>query len=459
MSGLAKIFIEMGYKVSGSDLSENHLIKKLQEMGAEVYIGHNAENINDCALVVRSSAIKRDNPELQKANELNIPVMHRSELLNKLMTLHKRSVGVTGTHGKTTTTGMITTIFSKLGLEPSFVIGGELPLLKTNAAYGNGANLICELDESDGTIIKYKPDITVITNLEFEHPDHYEGGFDELVDLFLKYILNLDTMSKIILNLDDEGNSKLIRKFLGLRKPEHENIESMYHMSRFVTYSIGSHEADYYAFLSGSDPCPYIDVFKRGHFLGQIKINVPGRHNVSNIMAAIATAMEAEIDFTWISAVIPSFTGMKKRFQTLGEAKGAQIVDDYAHHPTEIIATLQTAKSLNKNRVIAVFQPHRYTRFASLWGDFLICFRDADVVYVTDVYSAEEEPVENINSEEFHKQLQHPSAYYIKGELENVAEEIIKEIKNGDIIVTMGAGSITKLGRIILEKVNGNYEE
>ncbi len=421
MSGLAKILLEKGYSVSGSDLNSNNLTEYLQSKGAEIFKGHSSENIQDQTAVIKSTAIRDTNPELQKAVSENIPVMHRAGLLNEIMSGYKTSVGITGMHGKTTTTGMITTIFHELGLDPGFAAGGEIPQLKTNAAAGSEDYFIAELDESDRTVELYTPDISVITNLEYEHAEHYPGGFKQVIEVFERFINRLNPESKVIINIDDEGNRQLIQKI---------GIE------RFITYSTQAREADYY-------------------LKDRIKINVPGEHNISNATAAIAAAMEAGIGFEEAASAILKYCGMKKRFQTLGCFNNVQIVDDYAHHPTEIKATLKTAKSLNKKRVIGVFQPHRYTRLSSLWGDFLKCFDDADILYICDVFSAEEVPIENINSEMFHKNLQHPSAYYIKGELDSVADAVIKEMRPEDIVITMGAGTITKLGTIILAKTKG----
>jgi len=418
MSGLAKILLEKGYSVSGSDLNTNNLTEYLQSKGAEIFKGHSGENIKNQSVIVKSTAIRSTNPEFIRANELNIPVLHRAQMLNEIMSGYTMSIGVTGMHGKTTTTGMIITIFDELGLDPGFAAGGEIPQLKTNAAAGKDDYFIAELDESDRSIELYTPDISVITNLEYEHAEHYPGGFEQVIEVFERFVKKLKPEFKVIINIDDDGNRKLIDK-IGAE--------------RFITYSTETNDADYY-------------------LKDRIKLNVPGEHNISNATAAIAAAMEAGIDFEQAAAAILKFTGMKKRFQTLGYIGDVQIVDDYAHHPTEIKATLKTAKSLDKKRVIAVFQPHRYTRLSGLWNDFLKCFTDADILYVCDVFSAEEDPIENINSEIFHKNLQHPAAYYIKGELDEVAEAVIKEMKPEDIVVTMGAGTITKLGRIIIDK-------
>ena len=448
MSALARILLQSGYKISGSDLKKNHLLEYFENQGSEVYIGHSEENLNNCCTVIKSSAIKEDNPEYKNALKNNIPVIHRSELLNALMTeLNEFSIGVTGTHGKTSTTGMITTIFYKAGLEPSFAIGGEIPQLNTNSAFGRGKYFIAELDESDGTIELYSPNISVITNLELEHTDHYKDGLEQLVTTMERFADKTPENSKIVINIDDFGNNKLLKRT---------------HRNNFVTYSVNSQDADYFAEIIEAVPNGKMKIYKKNEYLGEIKLGVPGIHNISNALGAAAVSLECRLDFKNIASALSKFTGMKKRFQTLGFANGARIIDDYAHHPTEIMATIDTARKIvnlnNKNnsgRIIAVFQPHRYTRLANLWNDFLKCFGEADIIYVCDVYAASEDPIENVNSENFTKQLGNEYSYYVKGKLDNVADEIIKEIHSGDIVLTMGAGTITKLGGMIIDKVSG----
>ncbi|HSA06198.1 MAG TPA: UDP-N-acetylmuramate--L-alanine ligase [Candidatus Gastranaerophilales bacterium] len=448
MSALARILLEAGYKISGSDLTKNHLMEYFEQQNADIFVGHSDKNLIDCAVVVKSSAIKLNNPELQKALELNIPVLHRAELLNALMRgLNQIAIGVTGTHGKTTTTGMITTIFYEMGLDPSFAIGGEIPQLKTNSAFGKGGYFISELDESDGTIELYSPDISVITNLELEHTDHYRNGFDQLLDTMARFVKNISDNAKTIINIDDAGNLKLIDKV---------------NSGNFITYSLEDQSADYFAEVVEPAPNAKMKVYKKAQCLGEITLGIPGVHNLSDALAATAVCLEKELDFNGISNALSKFTGMKKRFQTVGFAKEARIIDDYAHHPTEIKATVKTARQVvdlsknDKGNLIAVFQPHRYTRFEKFWGEFLKSFDEADIVYVCDVYSAEEAPLENINSEEFAKQLQHKCAYYIKGDMDKVADTLINAIKPNDLVLTMGAGNITKLGPIIVNKINGN---
>lgn len=443
MSALARILQDSGYKISGSDLNKNHLMQYFESRGAEVYVGHAAENLNNACAVVKSSAIKDDNPEYQKALQNNIPVIHRAELLNALMTGYgQKSIGVTGTHGKTTTTGMIATIFYEAGLDPSFAIGGEIAQLRTNSAYGKGGYFVSELDESDGTIELYAPDVSIITNLELEHTDHYKEGFDQLLNTMETFIANTGADSGLIINIDDSGNNTLIDR---IRR------------RNFVTYSLETNSADYFAEIIHTVPGAKMKVFKKQDYLGEIEVGVPGVHNISNALGAVAASMECGLEFEQTAKGLAGFIGMKKRFQTVGFANGARLIDDYAHHPTEITATINTARNIvdleEKGRVIAVFQPHRYTRFENFWNEFLKSFDEADLVYVCDVYCAEEDPIDGINSEEFSKQLQHHNICYIKGDLDSVAEGLIKEIQPADTVLTMGAGNITKLGGIIINKV------
>jgi len=450
MSGLAKILIELGYKVSGSDIKNNANIKSIENTGGIVKIGHSSENINNCSLVVVSSAIKPDNPELIEAKKQNIPLVHRAQLLEALMSgfgeeKKQYSIGVTGTHGKTTTSGMTAFLFEMEGLNPSFAIGGQLPHYDVNSKAGFGDHFVSELDESDGSIELYTPDISIITNLEFDHADHYEKGFEQILETFERYACDLDKNSKIIINTDDSGNLDLLKRI------DHKNI---------ITYSTNPEqplhkESVYRAEALATVPNARMKVFKKNELLGEITLGIPGIHNISNALAATVAALECGIEFPQIADSLEKFTGMKRRFQTVGYFKGARIIDDYAHHPTEVEATLKTAKEIvsssQKGRVIAVFQPHRYTRLANLWQDFAKAFKDADIVYLCDVYPAGEAPLENVNSENLSKQITYTKTFYVSGELENIAKAVKQEIKENDIILTMGAGNITQLGQLIID--------
>lgn len=466
MSALARILQKAGYRISGSDLTKNHLMEYFEGQGAEVYVGHSADNIAGCDVVVKSSAIKDDNPELVKAQDSGVRVIHRAELLNAMLRdMDKFAIGVTGTHGKTTTTGMITTILQKSGHDPSYAIGGEIPALKTNSDYGDGKYFVAELDESDGSIELYAPNITVVTNLEHDHADYYKDGMAQLLETMHRFSGALPENAKIVINIDNEGNRTFIKQYNC--RPENfcprviiTDSGQTKHIAqcheRFVTFAIDNRlVADYSAEITETAPNASFKAYRKAEYLGEINLKIPGTHNVYNALAAIAACMEAGIDFKAISKALSDFTGMKKRFQTIGYAKGARIVDDYAHHPTEISATVDTARKIvdmaGKGRVIVVFQPHRYTRFSCFWNEFLKSFDKAHKMYVCDVYSAGDKPIEGISSEKFASQLKSVDAQYVKGAMQDVAQEVVKDIAEGDIVLTMGAGDITKLGGIIIE--------
>ncbi len=441
VSAIAKCFLELGFKVSGSDIKENKNTALLKEMGAEIFIGHNAENINGAKLIIASSAIKIDNPEVIEAKKNNIPIYHRSHGLEAILRGFGQpkkpvSVGFSGTHGKTTTTGMASLVFELSGKNPTIVIGGILPQLNTNAKVGDGGYVIAELDESDGTIVLYSPDITVVTNLEVDHVDHYTDGFTQLLETFKKVAANVSDTAKILLNADDKGCIELY-KFTD--------------KSKVILYSTkDAKQADFYAkniILDGLSST--FDVYKKDKFLGSLELSVPGEHNVSNALAVMISALECGISFEEIKNSIKQFGGTKRRFEFVGEFNGAKIYDDYAHHPTEVIATLNSAKQLGQ-RIVAVFQPHRYSRFKGFWNEFKESFKDADMLVVTDVYAAGEDFLPDFNSEKFAHQI--PNAIYLKGSIDEIKDTISPCIKPDDIVLTIGAGDITQLGYKLCQK-------
>jgi len=451
MSGLAKFLLELGYKVSGSDIKDGPTMFSISAHGGTVYVGHNAENIQKASLIVVSSAIKTDNPEVAEAMRRSIPIIHRSQVLEALMSRlglkdgdKQISIGVSGTHGKTTTTGMISLVFDDAKLNPSIVVGGQMPFLNTNSKLGSGKYFIAELDESDGSIELYSPNISIITNLEHDHPDHYTGGIEQLIDTFERYIKGLKDDSKVIVNADCSGISKLLTKI------NHQGI---------ISYSIdeNNNKAKYTVKdISAKGLKTNASVYKDGEFIGELNLGVPGLHNVSDALATIAVAMECGIEFKQIAYSLNRFTGMKRRFQLLGTSSGAKIIDDYAHHPTEVQAVLKAAKSVvdseGKGRVIAIFQPHRYSRLADLWNDFIESFKDADVLYVCDVYAACERPIEGVSAEKFSKEVNHGNAHYAPGAVDRLPELVNSIIRPDDLVLTIGAGDVTKLGYIIIEK-------
>lgn len=425
MSGLAKYLLEDGHEVSGSDIVESKYINKLQELGAKIYIGHNAENVPDDAVVVKSSAIRDNNPEVLKAKELGLKIYHRSDLLEEIAKSAQDSgkcfIGFSGTHGKTTTSGLASFVLEKAGLNPSFVDGGIIPEINTNAQHKNGKHFIAELDESDGTITKYSPDILVINNLEEDHLDYYKNGIIDLVKTFDKAV---SQAKKVLVNNNDEG----IRFLTG----------------NFITF--GLHAADYTAKkVQYTADCTSFDVYHKGQLLANIKIQLAGVHNVYNALAVAAALNEGGVDIKKTAEYFREFTGMGRRFQKVCEFGGIQVYDDYAHHPTEIKATLEAAASkFGKENVVAVFQPHRYTRFKSLWNDFKNALKDAGRVVVTDVYAASEDKIQGVESSIFAKEADYE---YLSGGIEEVAEKLLPTLKDGNVVIGLGAGTITALGK------------
>lgn len=425
MSGLAKYLLEDGHEVSGSDIVESKYVDQLRNLGAKVYIGHRAENVPADAVVIKSSAIREENPELIRAKELGLKIYHRSDLLEEIAKSAQDSgkcfIGFSGTHGKTTTSGLASFVLEKGGVKPSFVDGGIIPELNTNAQHKDGNYFIAELDESDGTITKYSPDILVINNLEEDHLDYYKNGIIDLVKTFDKAI---SQAKKVIVNNNDEG----IRFLTG----------------NFITF--GLHAADYMAKnVQYSSHSTSFDVYHKERLLANIKIQLAGVHNVYNTLAVIAALNEGGVDIKSIAEYFYEFTGMGRRFQKITEFCGVQVYDDYAHHPTEIKATLEAAASkFGKENVVAVFQPHRYTRFKSLWNEFKNALKDAGRVIVTDVYAASEDKIEGVTSEKF---AQEANYEYLPGGIEEVAAKLLPTLKAGDVVIGLGAGTITALGK------------
>ena len=422
MSGLAKYLLEDGHTVSGSDIADSKYVEKLRELGATVFIGHDAKNVPNDAIIIKSSAIRENNPEVVRAKELGLKIYHRSDLLEEIAKSAQDSgkcfIGFSGTHGKTTTSGMASYVLDKAGLEPSFVDGGIIPELNTNAQHKSGKHFVAELDESDGTIVKYYPDSLVINNLEEDHIDFYKNGMPDLVKTFNQAI---SQAKKVLINNDNEGTALL--------------------SGNFVTF--GLNDADYTAKKIDSDT---IEIFYKGEHLTKIKTQLAGVHNVYNILAVVSALNEAGVDIQKVAEYFYGFTGMGRRFQKVGEVNGIAIYDDYAHHQTEIKATLDAAASkFGKDNVVAVFQPHRYTRLQSLWNEFKGAFSNAGRVIVTDVYAASEDPIAGISGENFAKDL--AGSEYLSGDMKSVAKELLPTLKKGDVVIGLGAGTITNLGK------------
>ena len=431
MSGLAKYLLEDGHIVSGSDIVDSKYVDKLRELGAEIFIGQKAENVPNDAIIIKSTAIRDNNPEVVRAKELGLPIYHRSDLLAEIAKTAQENgkcfIGFSGTHGKTTTSGLASFVLDKGSLNPSFVDGGIIPELNTNAQHKSGKQFVAELDESDGTIIKYHPDILVINNLEEDHLDFYKNGMKDLVKTFNQTI---SQAKKVIVNNDNAGIQEL--------------------SGEFITF--GLDDADYVAKnLEFSRGGTSFEIYHHNNFLTNMKIQLAGIHNVYNTLAVVSALNEAGVNVRAIADYFVDFTGMGRRFQKVCEINGVEVYDDYAHHPTEIKATLDAAASkFGQENIVAVFQPHRYTRLKSLWKEFKNAFLEADRVVVTDVYAASEDPIEGISGQAFAKDL---GAEYIGGNMQEVAEKLLPTLENGNIVIGLGAGTITALGKE-LEKAN-----
>lgn len=444
MSGLAKYLLELGCIVSGSDIKESKYTKKVEALGAKVYIGHDADNIEPDMTVVASTAIRDDNPEKIRAKELGLEVLHRSDVLKLISEgLGKKEheiqqfIGFSGTHGKTTTSGLCSYVLEKAGYEPSYCVGGIIPDLDTNAKSAHGEFFVAELDESDGTIVKYHTNVSVINNLEVDHVDFYKNGFEDLLKTFRIHLDNMVQGGKVIVNKDCNGIKKLIES-----NPD----------VNFLTFGIDSWEVDYTAKnIRFTELGSEFDVYYKTTKIVSIKLGIPGKHNIYNAIAVISALHQEGVDLEKVRPHFETFSGMGRRFQKVAEFDAIRIFDDYAHHPTEIKTTLDSAKLCEKNRLVAIFQPHRYTRLKGLWNDFLNSFDAVDKLIVVDVYSASEEPIEGVNSKAFAQCFENKDVTYVSGSMENAARKILPLLKSGDMVITLGAGDVTRIGGELLK--------
>lgn len=445
MSGLAKYLVEAGFDVLGSDIKQNRNIIELEKLGAKIFIGHDENNLPENCIVVASTAIKEDNPELMKANRLGLEILHRSDLLARIskgLCGEKKEcfIGYSGTHGKTTTSGLASYVLEKAGLNPSFVVGGIVPEIGINSNVGSGDFFIAELDESDGTIVSYQPEISVINNLEVDHVDFYTDGLQSILDTFKTYLSTLPEKAKVLINNDDIGNRQL--------------MEQNPHIN-FITFGLKGN-ADYVAknIVLGCETT--FDIFYKGEFLIGLKTQMLGEHNIYNATAVLASLNEANLNLDLVKEHFYTFTGMGRRFQVSAKLDGICVFDDYAHHPTEIRATISAMSVMKDKNIIAVFQPHRYSRFHGLWDEFLAAFTGASKVYITDVYAASETPIEGTNPEQFAALLSETiPCEHLKGSIEDVARQLLPKLKQDDVVVGLGAGTITTLGKDLLKMKDG----
>jgi UDP-N-acetylmuramate--alanine ligase len=386
MSGIAEVLCNLEFSVSGSDIKKSKNTDRLEKAGAKIYEGHRAENVGDAQVVVYSSAVKEDNPEVVLAKEKKIPVIARAEMLAELMTLVPYSVAVAGTHGKTSTTSMIATILGHAGLEPTTVVGGVVDTLGSNAKLGTSDWFVTEADESDRSFLMLNPTVSVVTNIDKEHMESYKG-MDDVVQCFTDFINKVPFYGAAVICLDDPNVQLIIPRI----------------KRRRVTYGMTA-QADVsgHNILYNDNFGSTFTVWKGTEVLGEINLPVPGEHNVYNALAATAVALEMDVPFEAIASAFRKFKNANRRFQFKGEARGVTIVDDYGHHPTEIVATLSAAKKgSGGRRTVVVFQPHRFTRTQELMDEFALAFNNADVLYVLDIYAASEAPIAGITAEVF----------------------------------------------------------
>jgi UDP-N-acetylmuramate--alanine ligase len=435
MSGIAEVLHNLGYKVQGSDQAESANVQRLRDKGIAVFIGHRAENLGDAEVVVASTAIKQDNPERAEARERNLPIVRRAEMLAELMRFRK-AIAIGGTHGKTTTTSMVGTLLEAGGMDPTVINGGIINAYGTNARMGEGDWMVVEADESDGTFLKLPADVAVVTNIDPEHLDHY-GSFDKVRAAFRDFVENVPFYGFGVMCLDH---------------PEVQALVSKITDRKVITYG-SNPQADVRFFdvkVEGGKNRFSVEIRNRksgtSEVIADLMLPMPGRHNVSNATAAIAVAHELGIGAEAIRSGLAGFGGVKRRFTHTGTWNGVEIFDDYGHHPVEIAAVLKAARESASGKVIAIKQPHRYTRLHDLFDDFCACFNDADMVMIAPVYAAGEAPIEGVSSEALVAGLKsggHRNARAISGP-QDIAPLIAEVARPGDYVIFLGAGNITQ---------------
>lgn len=443
MSGIAEVLCNLGFNVSGSDIRKGKNTDRLERLyQMRITEGHAAENIGEAQVAVYSSAVANDNPEVLAARQHGIPVIPRAEMLAELMMLKPYAVAISGTHGKTSTTSMVATILKHAGVDPTTIVGGVVDTLGSNAQLGSSEWFVTEADESDRSFLMLNPTIAVVTNIDKEHMESYKG-MDDVVQCFTDFVNKIPFFGSAIICLDDPNVQLLI--------PNIKRRRITYGMT--AQADISAHNVRYTNEFGSS-----FIVWKGTKIAGQIELPVPGEHNVYNALAAIAVAFELDIPFEKIAEAFATFRNADRRFQFKGEIRGITVVDDYGHHPTEILATLSAAKnSAPGRRTVVVFQPHRFSRTRELMDEFALAFNNADLLYVLDIYPASEEPIEGITAEVLTdniKRYGHKNAEFL-GSIDTAAEKVAPVLQNGDLVITLGAGNVTRLSEEILDKLKG----
>jgi UDP-N-acetylmuramate--alanine ligase len=450
MSGIAEILLTMGYAVSGSDLRESATTERLAGLGAVIYAGHAAGNAAASDVVVTSSAVAKDNPEVVEAEARRIPVIQRAEMLAELMRL-KYGIAIAGMHGKTTTTSMVAAVLAGGGLDPTVVVGGRVDAMGSNARLGRSQYLVAEADESDRSFLKLPPVLSVVTNLDREHMESY-AGMEDVENCFVEFMNKVPFYGAVTVCADDA-------RLVGILGRVHRRV-----------YTYGeSAEADFRVrvlapapahddktVMNGAPACARFEVSVKGLVLGPFELHVPGRHNILNATAAVSVGVQLGIAPEQIAAGLKSFRGVDRRFQVKGVVRGVTVVDDYGHHPTEIKATLQAARESGQGRVLVLFQPHRYTRTRDLMEEFAGAFGDADAVQVLDIYAASEQPIEGVTGETLAAAIQRVGGrvMYAPSMAEGV-ERLAADARAGDMVLTLGAGSVWQAAGMLVEGLKG----
>ena len=442
MSGIAEVLLTLGYKVTGSDLQASDPTRRLEELGGRIFFGHQESNVGEAQVVVISSAVSAQNPEVMAAKAKQIPVIPRAEMLAELMRL-KFGVAIAGAHGKTTTTSMVANVLAQGGLDPTMVIGGKVNALGSHARLGRGDLLVAEADESDGSFLRLSPIIAAVTNLDREHLEYY-GSMERINECFLEFINKVPFYGLSVLCADDDRLRALFPKIV----------------KRYQTYGISEPDGvrpDFFATdISLNQWGAEFRAQFRGRNLGPFRLAMPGRHNVSNALVAIAIGVELDVPLDLIRKALAAYTGVERRFHLRGEVNGIMVVDDYGHHPTEIKAVLSAAKEgWRGRRLVVVFQPHRYTRTRDLLEDFAKAFAQSDVLFLTEIYAAGEQPIPGVSGAklaEIVRAAGHPSVTFVE-QKDQLVEQVLPHLKSGDLVITLGAGDIWKTGPGLLARL------
>ena len=437
MSGIAELLLSLGYRVSGSDLRATDITTRLQRLGGEIHEGHHGEWVEGADVVVTSTAIASDNPEVVAARAAHIPVVQRAEMLAELMRLKKYGIAVAGSHGKTSTTSMVAAVLAEAELDPTVVVGGKVHALGSNAKLGEGEFLVAEADESDGSFLKLSPVIEVVTNIDLEHLDYYRD-IEHIKDIFLEFIERLPFYGVAVVCIDNDHVAQLLPRI----------------HKRIITYGL-SEQADIQAVkISSGNGSSQFTVRSGGKELGQIRLNRPGKHLVYNSLAAVCVGLELEIDFPVIAKALEGFQGVQRRLQVKGEVNDILVIDDYGHHPTEIRATLDAIREgWPDRRVVVAFQPHRYSRTQGLFHEFTTAFRRADVLILSDIYPAGEKPIEGVSSEALLEAIRQHGQRQTQciGQLVQQPQVLVPLLQPGDLLLTLGAGNIVRVGEQVLD--------